>query len=110
MGIAVPFRPRARAFEYEVVALLMAAFPHGWIQHDVYAGQEQIDAVAILPQGIFAIECKAYAGYIYGDPNNPWIAVNEKREVMIEPRPRNPYRQALAKAFGVRMYSREPCT
>ncbi len=96
-----PLRPSAETFEREIVALLQEDFPKGWITHDVIVGEEQVDVLAILPQGIFAIECKSYTGQIRGDVNSPWISVTDDKDLPIEPRSRNPYRQALAKAFAV---------
>jgi hypothetical protein len=97
----LPLRPPSETFEREIAALLQEDFPKGWIAHDVIVGEEQIDVLAVLPQGIFAIECKSYTGQIRGDVNGPWISVTDRKDVLIEPRSRNPYRQTLAKAFAV---------
>jgi hypothetical protein len=97
----LPLRPPSETFEREIAALLQEDFPKGWITHDVIVGEEQIDVLAVLPQGVFAIECKSYTGQIRGDVNGPWISVTDGKEVPIEPRSRNPYRQALTKAFAV---------
>ena len=78
------------AFEQEVVTRLRAAFPRGWIVHDVYVGEEQVDVVAVLPHGIFAIECKAYHGQIVGDPNTLWVAYTHGKATVLEPRQHNP--------------------
>ena len=97
----VCWAPYAKAFEQSIATLLREDFPAGWIAQDVYVGEEQIDVLAILPQGICAIECKAYTGQIAGDANRPWVARNGSKDTLIEPRHRNPYRQALTKAFAV---------
>jgi hypothetical protein len=97
----LPLRPPSETFEREIAALLQEDFPKGWIAHDVIVGEEQVDVFAVLPQGIFAIECKSYTGQIRGDVNGPWISVTDGKDLPIEPRSRNPYRQALAKAFAV---------
>src|SRR6266850_1337242 len=97
----LPLRPQSETFEREIAALLQEDFPKGWIAHNVIVGEEQIDVLAVLPQGIFAIECKSYTGQIHGDANGPWISVTDGKDLPIEPRSRNPYRQALAKAFAV---------
>jgi hypothetical protein len=101
MGKVVPLIPSSVAFEQEIAALLRAHFPTGWIQHDLYVGEEQVDVLAVLPQGIFAIECKAYTGHIVGDANGVWVAHEGGKDTVIEPRNRNPYRQALRKALAV---------
>ena len=67
----VCWAPCAKAFEQSIATLLRADFPAGWIAQDVYVGEEQIDVLAVLPQGICAIECKAYTGQIAGDANRP---------------------------------------
>ena len=97
----LPLRPPAETFERGIAALLQEDFPKGWIAHDLIVGEEQIDVLAVLPQGIFAIECKSYTGQIRGDVNSPWISIIDGKDLPIEPRSRNPYRQALAKAFAV---------
>jgi hypothetical protein len=97
----LPLRPPAETFEREIATLLREDFPKGWIAHDVIVGEEQVDVLAVLPQGIFAVECKSYTGQIRGDVNGPWISVTDGKDLLIEPRSRNPYRQALAKAFAV---------
>jgi len=97
----LPLRPPSETFEREIAALLQEDFPKGWITHDVIVGEEQVDVLAVLPQGIFAIECKSYTGRIHGDANGPWSSVTDGKDLPIEPRSRNPYRQALAKAFAV---------
>ncbi|HEV8714017.1 MAG TPA: NERD domain-containing protein [Candidatus Binatia bacterium] len=97
----LPLRAPSETFEREIAALLQQDFPKGWIAHDVIVGEEQIDVLAVLPQGIFAIECKSYTGQIRGDINGPWISMTNGKDLPIEPRSRNPYRQALAKAFAV---------
>ena len=97
----LPLRPPSETFEREIVALLQEDFPKGWITHDVIVGEEQVDVLAVLSQGIFAIECKSYTGQIRGEVNGPWISVTDGKDRSIEPRSRNPYRQALAKAFAV---------
>jgi Nuclease-related domain len=97
----LPLRPPSETFEREIAALLHEDFPKGWIAHDVIVGEEQVDVLAVLPQGVFAIECKSYTGQIHGDANGPWISVTDGKDLPIEPRSRNPYRQALAKAFAV---------
>jgi hypothetical protein len=96
-----PLRPPAETFEREIAALLQEDFPKGWIAHDVIVGEEQVDVLAVLPQGIFAIECKSYTGQIRGEVNGSWISATDGNDRPIEPRSRNPYRQALAKAFAV---------
>jgi len=101
MGKVVPLMPSSVAFEQEIAALLRAHFPTGWIQHDLYVGEEQVDILAVLPQGIFAIECKAYTGQILGDANGVWVAHEGSKDIVIEPRKSNPYRQALRKALAV---------
>jgi hypothetical protein len=101
MGKVVPLMPSSVAFEHEIAALLCAHFPTGWIQHDLYVGEEQVDVLAVLPQGIFAIECKAYTGHIIGNANGLWVAHEGSKDTVIEPRNRNPYRQALRKALAV---------
>ena len=101
MGRVIPFAPAAEVFEQEVVALLREDFPKGWIVHDMIVSEEQVDVLTILPQGIAVIECKSYTGQICGDPNGPWVARKGAQETVIEPRNRNPYRQALTKAFAV---------
>jgi hypothetical protein len=93
--------PSAIAFEHEVAMRLQRDFPRGWIVHDVYVGDEQIDVLAVLPQGIFVIECKAYHGELFGDPNSAWLTRTNGRTTVLAPRSRNPYRQALRKAFAV---------
>jgi hypothetical protein len=93
--------PSAIPFECEVATRLRHDFPVGWIVHDVYVGEEQIDVLAVLPQGIFAIECKAYHGALFGDPNSAWLTRTNGRTTMLAPRSRNPYRQVLRKAFAV---------
>ena len=95
------FIPAAVAFEREVATRLRSDCPQGWIAHDVYVGEEQIDVLAVLPHGIFAIECKAYHGQIVGDPNSAWLAHTNGRTTVLAPRPRNPYRQVLRKAFAI---------
>lgn len=100
MGHRVLF-PSSVAFELEVATRLCADFPQGWIVHDVYVGEEQIDVLAVLPHGIFAIKCKAYCGQIVGDPNTTWVAGTHDKAIVLEPRQRNPYRQVLHKAFAV---------
>jgi hypothetical protein len=100
MGHRVLF-PSSVAFEQEVATRLHADFPQGWIVHDVYVGEEQIDVLAVVPHGIFAIECKAYHGQIVGDPNTSWVASTNDKATVLEPRQRNPYRQVLRKAFAV---------
>jgi len=97
----VPLRPPSETFEREIAALLQEDFPKGWIAHDVIVGEEQVDVLAVLPQGIFAIECKSYTGQIRGEVNGPWISVTDGKDRPIESRSRNPYRQVLAKAFAV---------
>jgi len=97
----LPLRPPSETFEREIAALLQEDFPKGWITHDVIVGEEQVDVLAVLPQGIFAIECKSYTGQIRGDVNGSWISVTDGRDLSIEPRSRNPYRQALSKAFAL---------
>src|SRR5712692_5426493 len=97
----LPLRPPSETFEREIVALLQEDFPKGWITHDIIVGEEQVDVLAVLQQGIFAIECKSYTGQIRGDVNGPWISVTDGKDLPIEPRSRNPYRQALSKAFAV---------
>jgi hypothetical protein len=101
MGKVVPLMPSSVTFEQEIAALLRAHFPTGWIQHDLYVGEEQVDVLAVLPQGIFAIECKAYTGQILGDANGVWVAHERSKDIVIEPRKSNPYRQALRKALAV---------
>lgn len=93
--------PAAVTFEREVATRLRSDCPRGWIAHDVYVGEEQIDVLAVLPQGIFAIECKAYHGQIVGDPNSTWLAHTNGRTTVLAPRSRNPYRQVLRKAFAI---------
>ena len=93
--------PSAIAFEREVATRLWHDFPVGWIVHDVYVGEEQIDVLAVLPQGIFAIECKAYYGELFGDPNSAWLTRTNGRTIVIALRWRNPYRQVLRKAFAI---------
>jgi hypothetical protein len=97
----LPLRPPSETFEREIVALLQEDFPKGWITHDIIVGEEQVDVLAVLQQGIFAIECKSYTGQIRGDVNRPWLALTDGKDIPIEPRSRNPYRQALSKAFAV---------
>jgi len=97
----LPLRPPSETFEREIVALLQEDFPKGWITHDIIVGEEQVDVLAVLQQGIFAIECKSYTGEIRGDVNGPWISVTDGKDLPILPRSRNPYRQTLAKAFAV---------
>ena len=100
MGHRVLFPPSG-AFEQEVATRLRADFPQGWIVHEVYVGEEQMDVLAVLPHGLFAIECKAYCGQIVGDPNTTWVAGTNDKATVLEPRQRNPYRQVLRKAFAV---------
>lgn len=97
----LPLRPPAETFEREIATLLREDFPKGWIAHDVIVGEEQVDVLAVLPQGIFAVECKSYTGQIRGDVNGPWTSGTDSKDLLIEPRSRNPYRQALAKAFAI---------
>src|SRR5712691_5723672 len=97
----LPLRPPSETFEREIAALLQEDFPKGWIAHDVIVGEEQVDVLAVLQQGIFAIERKSYTGEIRGDVNGPWISVTDGKDLPILPRSRNPYRQTLAKAFAV---------
>jgi hypothetical protein len=47
--------PPSVAFEQEIATRLRRDFPSSWIVHDCYVGEEQIDVLAVLPQGIFAI-------------------------------------------------------
>lgn len=101
MGKVVPLMPSSIAFEHEIAALLRAHFPTGWIRHDLYIGEEQIDVLAVLPQGIFVIECKAYTEQILGDANGPWVVHEGGKDTVIEPRNGTPYRQALRKALAV---------
>jgi len=102
MGSAVSLAA-AIAFEYAVATRLRNDFPQGWVAHDIYVGEEQIDVLAVLPQGIFAIECKAYYGQISGDPNSAWLAYTKTKghTTVLAPRSRNPYRQVLRKAFTI---------
>ena len=92
------------AFEHAVATRLRSDFPRGWIAHDIYVGEEQIDVLAVLPQGIFAIECKAYHGQISGDPNSAWLACTNGHTTVLTPRSCNPYRQVLRKAFAIGDY------
>lgn len=100
MGSAISV-PSAIAFEHEVATRLQRDFPRGWIVHDVYVGEEQIDVLAVLPQGIFAIECKAYHGQLFGDPNSAWLTRTTAGTLVLASRTHNPYRQTLRKAFAV---------
>jgi len=49
----LPLRPPSETFEREIVALLQEDFPKGWITHDIIVGEEQVDVLAVLQQGIF---------------------------------------------------------
>jgi hypothetical protein len=100
MRNVVPVSPSA-AFEQEVASRFRRDFPSGRIVHDFYVGEEQVDVLAVLPQGIFAIECKAYTGQIVGDANGPWEARTPTRVSRIAPHDQKPYHQALRKAFAV---------
>ena len=100
MRSAISVSP-ALAFEREVTTRLRHDFPVAWVVHDVYVGEEQIDVLAVLPQGIFAIECKAYYGQLFGDPNSTWLTRTNGRTTVLAPRSLNPYRQALRKAFAI---------
>ena len=94
----------AIAFEHAVATRLRSDFPRGWIAHDVSVGEEQIDVLAVLPRGIFAIQCKVYRGQISGDPNSDWLACTNGHTTVLTPRSRNPYRQVLRKAFAIGDY------
>jgi hypothetical protein len=56
-----------------------------------YAREEQIAVLAVLPPGIFAIECKSYTGQICGDPNSQWTAMKGVKESVL-PLSRNWFR------------------
>ena len=89
------------AFEQAVATRLRADFLQGWIVHDVYAGEEQIDVLTVLPHGVFALECKVYSGQIVGDPNTAWGAWTRDKTIVLDSRHGTPYRQVLRKAFAV---------
>lgn len=50
----------ALAFGQTVATRLRANVPQGWVVHDIFAGEEHIEVLAVLPHGVFALEGKAY--------------------------------------------------